>query len=104
LWRAIASSVGDSFVVRHDAPSIFAGHYDPTFTLGLCLKDLGPLGELATAVDGALPMTEAATAAFTEAAARYGPDGAELLVARRIEDDANLSFRLDGDWPPPWEQ
>jgi hypothetical protein len=25
-------------------------------------------------------------------------------VARRIEDDTDLSFRLDGDWTPPWEQ
>ena len=30
LWDAIKDSVGDSFVARHDAPSIFAGHYDPS--------------------------------------------------------------------------
>ena len=47
LWEAIKASVGDSFVVRHDAPSIFAGHYDPSFSLGLCLKDLGLINELA---------------------------------------------------------
>ena len=41
LWGAIKESVGDSFVARHDAPSIFAGHYDPSFSLELCLKDLG---------------------------------------------------------------
>jgi 3-hydroxyisobutyrate dehydrogenase len=29
LWEAIKSSVGDSFVARHDAPSILAGHYGP---------------------------------------------------------------------------
>jgi 3-hydroxyisobutyrate dehydrogenase len=40
LWEALKNSVGDSFVVRHDAPSIFAGHYDPSFSLDLCLKDL----------------------------------------------------------------
>src|SRR5262245_61811500 len=40
LWHAIQNSVGDSFVVRHDAPSIFSGHYDPSFSLDLCLKDL----------------------------------------------------------------
>src|SRR5262245_41480371 len=40
LWHAIQKSVGDSFVVRHDAPSIFSGHYDPSFSLDLCLKDL----------------------------------------------------------------
>jgi 3-hydroxyisobutyrate dehydrogenase/2-hydroxy-3-oxopropionate reductase len=104
LWRAIRESVGDSFVARHDAPSIFAGHYDPSFSLGLCVKDLGLIGELARRVSARLPMTEAARGAFEEALSRYGADAAELHVARRIEDDANLSMRLAGDWIPPWEQ
>ena len=104
LWDAIRDSVGDSFVARHDAPSIFAGHYDPSFTLGLCLKDLGLTDELAESVGADLPMTAAAHQAFAQAADRYGFDAAELHVARRIEDDAGLSFRLDGDWTPPWEQ
>ena len=104
LWRAITESVGDSFVARHDAPSIFAGHYDPSFSLDLCRKDLGLINELARNVDAALPMTAAATDAFATAIERYGPQAAELHVAKRIEDDARLSFRLDGDWTPPWEQ
>ena len=104
LWHAIKESVGDSFVVRHDAPSIFAGHYDPSFTLDLCRKDLGLIHELAGNVRASLPMTDAAIAAFDVAIDRYGPNAAELHVAKRIEDDAQLSFRLDGDWTPPWEQ
>lgn len=104
LWKAILSSVGDSFVARHDAPSIFAGHYDPSFTLGLCMKDLMLIGELAGNLGVELPMTSAATAAFRSALERYGPDAAELHVARRIEDDAGISLRLEGDWTPPWEQ
>ncbi|HIL46944.1 MAG TPA: NAD(P)-dependent oxidoreductase [Acidimicrobiia bacterium] len=104
LYDAITDSVGDSFVARHDAPSIFAGHYDPSFTLDLCLKDLGLLEELSTKVGTDLPMTETAHATFARAAERYGSDVGELHVAKRIEDDAHLSFRLDGDWTPPWEQ
>lgn len=104
LWNAIKNSVGDSFVVRHDAPSIFAGHYDPSFSLDLCLKDLGLIGELGRQVKAELPMTDAARHAFAMAAKRYGPDKAELHVAKRIEDDAGLSMRLQGDWTPPWEQ
>lgn len=103
LYDAICDSVGDSFVARHDAPSIFAGHYDPTFTLALCLKDLRLLSELQRAVGVELPLTTAARTVFTEASARYGPDVGELHVAKLLEDDAQLSFRLDGDWTPPWE-
>lgn len=104
LWNSIVDSVGDSFVARHDAPSIFAGHYDPSFTLGLCAKDLGLIGELSEHVAAELPMTIAATNVFQRALERYGGDAAELHVAKRIEDDAGLSFRLAGEWTPPWEQ
>jgi 3-hydroxyisobutyrate dehydrogenase len=103
LYRAIRDSVGDSFVVRHDAPSIFAGHYDPSFSLDLCLKDLGLLAELQENVDASLLVTDAARAAFGDAGDRYGRDVGELHVARRLEDDTGLSFRLSGDWTAPWE-
>lgn len=104
LWYAIKESVGDSFVARHDAPSIFAGHYDPSFSLDLCLKDLGLLQELNAPIEASFPMTDAAHATFQQAADRYGNDVGELHVAKQIEDDAQLSFRLDGEWTPPWEQ
>ena len=103
LWNSIKESVGDSFVARHDAPSIFAGHYDPSFSLDLCLKDLGLISELNRNVNAELPMTEAATMAFGVAHKRYGANAAELHVAKRIEDDAQISMRLAGDWKPHWE-
>ena len=103
LWEAIKNSVGDSFVARHDAPSIFAGHYDPSFSLDLCTKDLGLIAELAGEVGTALPITETAHRRFEEAAARYGLAAAELHVVRQLEEDAGLSMRLAGDWTPPWE-
>lgn len=104
LWHAIKESVGDSFVVRHDAPSVFAGHYDPSFTLDLCIKDLGLLQELGENVNTDLPMTAAAHAVFNEAARRYGTGVGELHVVKRIEDDAGISMRLDGDWVAPAEE
>ena len=104
LYDAIRDSVADSFVARHDAPSIFAGHYDPSFTLDLCLKDLGLIEELAGSTAAELAVTAAAGRAFADAADRYGAAAGELHVARRLEDDGDLSFRLEGDWTPPWEQ
>ena len=103
LYRAIIESVGDSFVARHDGPSIFAGHYDPSFTVDLCLKDLALLEELQAGVSAPLLLTDAARAAFTDAGERYGGDVGELHVAKRLEDDTGLSFRMAGDWTPPWE-
>lgn len=103
LYSAIRQSVGDSFVARHDAPSIFAGHYDPSFTLDLCGKDLRLIGELQDGLGADLPLTDAARHAFDRAARRYGPEAAELHVAKHLEDDTGLSFHLAGDWTPPWE-
>ena len=104
LWRAIKESVGDSFVARHDAPSIFAGHYDPSFPLDLCVKDLNLIDELSKSVATKLPMTEKAAEVFVQAADRYGHDAGELHVVKRIEEDAQLSFQMEGDWTPPWER
>ncbi len=104
LWDAIKDSVGDSFVARHDAPSIFAGHYDPSFSLDLCLKDLGLIRDLSNNVGTDLVMTEAAHGVFDDAAQTYGRDVGELHVAKRLEDRSDLSFRLDGDWVPHWEK
>ena len=104
LWESILNSVGDSFVARHDAPSIFAGHYDPSFPLALCVKDLGLLADLESSVDADLPVTAAARSAFERAAARYGLDAGEMCVARRVADDARMSMQLEGDWTPHWER
>lgn len=103
LYRAICDSVGDSFVARHDAPSIFAGHYDPSFSLDLCLKDLGLIQELQQHASTSFVMTDAAHAVFADAGTRYGRDVGEMHVAKRLEDDAGLDFRVPGDWIPPWE-
>lgn len=102
LYEAICDSVGDSFVARHDGPSIFAGHYDPSFTLDLCLKDLGLVRELEENLDAPLTMTAAAHQVFADATERYGSHVGELHVAKRLEDDNQLSFRMDGDWVAPW--
>lgn len=103
LYDAICDSVGDSFVARHDGPSIFAGHYDPSFTLDLCLKDLGLVRELESSLEEPLVMTAAAHGVFEDAAERYGSNVGELYVAKRLEDDNQLSFRMDGDWVAPWD-
>ena len=99
VWDALKKSVGDSFVCRHDVPSIFAGHYDPSFTLDLCCKDLDLLKDLSEEVETHIPMTLAARSRFQEARQQFGGAAAELLVCKLVEDQAHISLRVDGDWP-----
>ena len=84
LWDALKRSVGDTWVVRHDVPSIFAGHYDPSFTLDLCCKDLRLLAELGEATGTQMDMTLLAREKFEAARTEFGGDAAELLVCKRI--------------------
>ncbi|WP_370172908.1 MULTISPECIES: NAD(P)-dependent oxidoreductase [Hyphomonas] len=103
LWDAIKDSVGDSFVARHDAPSIFAGHYDPSFTLDLCLKDLRLCAALAERGGVPIPIGSRVHERFAAAAEAYGGGAGELHVAKLIEDAVDDDLRLEGDWPLHWE-
>lgn len=104
LHAVIVDSVGTSFVATHDVESIFAGHYDPSFSTELCLKDLRLIAELAEAVGVDIPLTREVAGRFREAAARYGADAPELSVVRLIEEPAGVELRVDGDWVPHWEK
>lgn len=102
-WAAMKGGAADSFVMAHDVPSIFAGHYDPSFRLALCLKDLGLINGLMDAVGSRSEMTDATYARFREAGERYGQDAGEMTVCKLIEEDAGVALRVDGDWAKPWE-
>lgn len=102
-WAAMKGGAAESFVMDHDVPSILAGHYDPSFRLALCLKDLHLIDELLQEVGTRDELTQAAYARFREAAARYGDGAGEMTVCKVIEDDAGVELRVPGDWTPPWE-
>jgi len=86
VWEAIKSSAGNSWVAEHDVPSIFAGHYDPSFSLALCCKDLGLINQIAKNQGYELPMGSKAQALFQEAMQTYGPEAAELHVVKLLEE------------------
>ena len=90
LQEVLTESVADSWVARNDVPSIAAGHYDPSFTLQLCCKDLRLVRELADSHGVPLPVGERAQQRFELALDSFGPDAAELLVARLIESAAGV--------------
>ncbi|MBP7693595.1 MAG: NAD(P)-dependent oxidoreductase [Anaerolineales bacterium] len=101
-WAAMKGGAADSFVMQHDVPSIFAGHYDPSFRLALCLKDLSLIDALVKETGTRSELTQAAYARFREAAERYGENAGEMTVCKLIEDDAGVELRVAGDWRAPW--
>ncbi len=93
VWEAIKSSAGNSWVAQHDVPSIFAGHYDPSFSLALCCKDLGLINDIAKSQGYELPMGSKAQSLFQEAMKTYGPDAAELHVVKLLEERVGHMLR-----------
>jgi len=102
-WHAMQGGAADSFVLRHDVPSIFAGHYDPSFPLALCLKDLALIEEQMEETGVRDELTRATHNRFKEARDRYGEAAGEMTVCKVIEDAAGVSLRVQGDWIKPWE-
>lgn len=89
----IQASAGNSWVAEHDIPSIFAGHYDPSFTLKLCVKDLRLIDELAQKYNVPLMMGNQARSIFQSAQAKYGEDQGEMSVVKLLEDLVGISLQ-----------
>lgn len=104
LWPALSLGASDSWCLHHDAPSVFAGHYDPSFTLDLCLKDLDLIVGTCDAAATAAPVTRLVHERFQAAKQAYGGDKGELHVIKLEEDAAGVSLQMDGDWVPHWEK
>jgi 3-hydroxyisobutyrate dehydrogenase len=110
LRDAIQASAGNSWVVEHDIPSIYAGHYDPSFTLDLCVKDLTLIDKLAGRHQVPLAMTGMAKFLFERALAKYGGAAAELYVVKLLEDQIGHSLHassigkgITAAAPPPFQ-
>ena len=103
-WNALKIGASESWCMHHDAPSVFAGHYDPSFSLDLCQKDLGLIVEACDDAGTAAPATRLVCNQFEEARKKYGGDKGELHVVKLEEDAAGVSLRLDGNWVPHWEK
>ena len=103
LWEAMQNSVADTFIVRHDVPSIFAGHYDPSFNLHLSCKDLRLVTKLGSELESQMDITRLALNKFETAVDTYGGDAPFLMVAKLIEEASDVNLQVEGDWVKHWE-
>ncbi|WP_120499291.1 NAD(P)-dependent oxidoreductase [Roseovarius sp. EL26] len=103
-WEALKIGASESWCMHHDAPSVFAGHYDPSFTLDLCQKDLGLIVEACDDAGTLAPATRLVCEQFEKARKTYGDDKGELHVVKLEEDAAGVSLRLERNWVPHWEK
>mgnify|MGYP006281585039 CR=1 FL=1 len=93
VWDAIKASAGNSWLVEHDVPSIFAGHYDPSFSLELCCKDLKLINQIAHQQGYSLVMGQFVWNQFEKAKEIYGAHAAELHVVKMLEEKVGFMLR-----------
>lgn len=93
MLSIIQNSTGRSYVADRYGPAILNGHYDPSFTLGLALKDLKLALELAQTLDLELPMCTMVTDTYQKACDAFGLDANHLMAVRILEQNSNILLR-----------
>ncbi len=89
----IQNSTGRSYVADRYGPPILDGDYDPSFALGLALKDMRLAMELADTLELELPMCDMVTQTYDRACEQYGFDANHLIAVRLLEEDNGTFLR-----------
>lgn len=91
MLNIVQNSTGRSYVADRYGPCILDGNYDPSFELGLALKDMRLAMELAETLEIELPMCALVTDTYARAVERYGAD-ANHVIAVRLLEEANDTY------------
>ncbi len=89
----IRTSTGKSYVSDRYGPCILSGDYDPSFTLGLALKDMRLARDAADRLDLSLPMCDLATSTYSRAVEAFGLAANHLKAVRLLEQDSGTFLR-----------
>ena len=89
----IRKSTGKSYVSDRYGPCILSGDYDPSFTLGLALKDMRLAQDAAKKLDLNLPMCDLAASTYSRAVEEFGRAGNHLKAVRLLEQDSGTFLR-----------
>jgi 3-hydroxyisobutyrate dehydrogenase-like beta-hydroxyacid dehydrogenase len=93
MLAIIQNSTGRSYVADRYGPCILNGDYDPTFDLGLALKDMRLTLELAGQVSAELPMCEQVEKLYAEAVGQFGEKAPHLMAVKLLEDANDKPLR-----------
>ena len=93
MLAIIQNSTGRSYVADRYGPPILNGDYDPSFALGLALKDMRLAMELADTLGITLPMSQLVTDTYQAACDKYGKDANHLIAVKLLEDASGALLR-----------
>lgn len=93
MLNIIQNSTGRSYVADRYGPCMLNGDYDPSFALGLALKDMRLAMELADTLGIELPMSGLVTEIYAKACDHYGKDANHLIAVRLLEEASGTYFQ-----------
>jgi 3-hydroxyisobutyrate dehydrogenase-like beta-hydroxyacid dehydrogenase len=93
MLSIIQNSTGRSYVADRYGPPILSGDYDPSFALGLALKDMRLAMELADTLGIELPMSSLVTKIYEKACEQYGADANHLIAVKLLEEASGTLLR-----------
>ncbi len=96
MLMIIQNSTGHSYAADRYGPPILAGDYDPSFTLGLALKDLNLARGMAQDLGLKLPICDLTTETYARAVEVYGFDANHLKAVRLLEQENNTFLQSNG--------
>ncbi len=82
--------------VKSGSPNMINGDYDPSFFLGLSMKDLNLANEIIKLQKLKLPIMNLTSKIYNKAIKQYGPNSNHLKVIKLLEQNNKLTFSKEG--------
>ena len=92
MLEIIDKSASGGYTSTRYGPNMINGDYDPSFFLGLSMKDLNLANEIIKLQKLNLPILNLTSKIYKKALKKYGPNSNHLKVIKLMEQNNNLTF------------
>ena len=92
MLEIIDKSASGGYTSTRYGPNMINGDYDPSFFLGLSMKDLNLANEIIKLQKLNLPMLNLTSKIYKKALKKYGPNSNHLKVIKLMEQNNKLTF------------
>jgi len=92
MLEIIDKSASGGYTSTRYGPNMISGDYDPSFFLGLSMKDLNLANEIIKLQKLNLPILNLTSKIYKKALKKYGPNSNHLKVIKLMEQNNKLTF------------
>ena len=96
MLEIIDKSASGGYTSTRYGPNMINGDYDPSFFLGLSMKDLNLANEIIKLEKLNLPIMNLTSKIYKQAINKFGPNSNHLKVIKLLEQNNKLTFSKEG--------